>query len=69
MGLIRREAALCFLALLCFWTSANGLLTPKGVNYEGRVKSVDVYPFNFILAFSESTNVSAISLMLFFGFK
>ncbi|KAJ4707177.1 NSP-interacting kinase 1 [Melia azedarach] len=34
MGLIRREAALCFLALLCFWTSANGLLTPKGVNYE-----------------------------------
>ncbi|KAF8365156.1 hypothetical protein HHK36_032844 [Tetracentron sinense] len=30
----RREAALCFVALSWFWTSASGLLSPKGVNFE-----------------------------------
>ncbi|XP_041010398.1 protein NSP-INTERACTING KINASE 1-like [Juglans microcarpa x Juglans regia] len=30
----REDAVLCFVALLCLWTSATGLLSPKGVNYE-----------------------------------
>lgn len=28
------EAALCFLAFLWFWSCANGILSPKGVNFE-----------------------------------
>lgn len=31
---IREVFAICFVAFLCFWTSANGLLSAKGVNYE-----------------------------------
>ncbi|KAF8389862.1 hypothetical protein HHK36_024379 [Tetracentron sinense] len=31
---IRTEAAFCFVALFWFWTSASGLLSPKGVNFE-----------------------------------
>lgn len=34
MAMRRREAALYFVAFLCFWTSANGLLSSKGVNFE-----------------------------------
>ncbi|KAF5748889.1 putative BRASSINOSTEROID INSENSITIVE 1-associated receptor kinase 1 precursor [Tripterygium wilfordii] len=32
--MIRREIVFCFLTLLWFWDSANGLLSPKGVNFE-----------------------------------
>ncbi|PQM39398.1 protein NSP-INTERACTING KINASE 1 [Prunus yedoensis var. nudiflora] len=28
------KAALCFMAFLCSWTYGNGLLSPKGVNFE-----------------------------------
>ncbi|KAH9739555.1 protein NSP-INTERACTING KINASE 1 [Citrus sinensis] len=31
---IREVFAICFVAFLCFWTTANGLLSAKGVNYE-----------------------------------
>ncbi|KAK0583870.1 hypothetical protein LWI29_004277 [Acer saccharum] len=34
MGIIRRVFSLCVVAFLWFCTSANGLLSPKGVNYE-----------------------------------
>ncbi|KAL5808220.1 hypothetical protein ACOSQ3_028911 [Xanthoceras sorbifolium] len=34
MRIIRRVFSLCILAFFWFWTSANGLLSPKGVNYE-----------------------------------
>ncbi|XP_062150453.1 protein NSP-INTERACTING KINASE 1-like [Alnus glutinosa] len=34
MAMIRREVSLRFVAFLCFWASANGLLSPKGVNFE-----------------------------------
>ncbi|KAG2702594.1 hypothetical protein I3843_06G090800 [Carya illinoinensis] len=30
----RADAVFCFVAFLCLWTSATGLLSPKGVNYE-----------------------------------
>ncbi|XP_058193473.1 protein NSP-INTERACTING KINASE 1-like [Rhododendron vialii] len=30
----RAESVLCLVALFCFWTSANSLLSPKGVNFE-----------------------------------
>ncbi|KAB1206553.1 Protein NSP-INTERACTING KINASE 1 [Morella rubra] len=30
----REEVVLCFMAFLCLWTSATGLLSAKGVNYE-----------------------------------
>lgn len=30
----RGESVLCLVALFCFWTSANSLLSPKGVNFE-----------------------------------
>ncbi|KAF5725570.1 putative BRASSINOSTEROID INSENSITIVE 1-associated receptor kinase 1 precursor [Tripterygium wilfordii] len=32
--MIRREIVFCFLILLWFWDSANGLLSTKGVNFE-----------------------------------
>ncbi|XP_044467245.1 protein NSP-INTERACTING KINASE 1-like [Mangifera indica] len=34
MGKVRRGVALCFVAFLWFWTTVNGLLSAKGVNYE-----------------------------------
>ncbi|XP_044505052.1 protein NSP-INTERACTING KINASE 1-like [Mangifera indica] len=34
MGRIRREVALCFVTFLWFWTTVNGMLSAKGVNYE-----------------------------------
>ncbi|KAG2713928.1 hypothetical protein I3760_03G002100 [Carya illinoinensis] len=34
MAMTRREVYLRFLACLCFWASVNGLLSPKGVNFE-----------------------------------
>ncbi|KAK2663132.1 hypothetical protein Ddye_001706 [Dipteronia dyeriana] len=34
MGIVRRVFSLCVVAFLWFCTSANGLLSPKGVNYE-----------------------------------
>ncbi|KAF5479309.1 hypothetical protein F2P56_000142 [Juglans regia] len=34
MAMMRREVYLRFLAFLCFWASVNGLLSPKGVNFE-----------------------------------
>ncbi|TKY50094.1 NSP-INTERACTING KINASE 1 [Spatholobus suberectus] len=34
MGKPRGEAVLCFVALFWFWSSANALLSPKGVNFE-----------------------------------
>ncbi|XP_041007376.1 protein NSP-INTERACTING KINASE 1-like isoform X1 [Juglans microcarpa x Juglans regia] len=34
MALKRKETSLCFVAFLCFWASAYGLLSPKGVNFE-----------------------------------
>ncbi|KAJ6960351.1 protein NSP-INTERACTING KINASE 1-like isoform X1 [Populus alba x Populus x berolinensis] len=34
MAMRRREVGLCFVACLWFLTTVNGLLTPKGVNYE-----------------------------------
>ncbi|TXG56740.1 hypothetical protein EZV62_018053 [Acer yangbiense] len=34
MEITRRDAVLCCLAFLCLWTSACGLLSTKGVNYE-----------------------------------
>jgi len=38
MAMIRREVCLCFVAFLCLWSSANGLLSSKGVNFEGNSK-------------------------------
>jgi hypothetical protein len=35
MAMIRREVCLCFVAFFCMWASSNGLLSPKGVNFEG----------------------------------
>lgn len=35
---IREVFAICFVAFLCFWTTANGLLSAKGVNYEGKLR-------------------------------
>lgn len=34
MEMGRREVPLCFVVILCFWYSSNGLLSPKGVNFE-----------------------------------
>ncbi|KAK6255640.1 hypothetical protein SCA6_016945 [Theobroma cacao] len=34
MAMTRREIAFCFMAFLWFWAPTNGLLSPKGVNYE-----------------------------------
>ncbi|KAF8407922.1 hypothetical protein HHK36_007060 [Tetracentron sinense] len=34
MEVRRRTAAFCFVTLFLFWTSASGLLSPKGVNFE-----------------------------------
>ncbi|XP_034890016.1 protein NSP-INTERACTING KINASE 1 [Populus alba] len=34
MAMRRREVGLCFVSCLWFLTTVNGLLTPKGVNYE-----------------------------------
>ncbi|XP_075642114.1 protein NSP-INTERACTING KINASE 1-like [Castanea sativa] len=34
MAMIRRGVSLCFVAFLCLWSSANGLLSSKGVNFE-----------------------------------
>ncbi|GMY24500.1 protein NSP-INTERACTING KINASE 1-like [Fagus crenata] len=34
MAMIRREVCLCFVAFFCMWASSNGLLSPKGVNFE-----------------------------------
>lgn len=34
MGMRGTKAALCFVAFLWFWTYGNGLLSPKGVNFE-----------------------------------
>ena len=38
MGMKRTEATVsCLVASLLFWVSSiNGLLSPKGVNYEGK---------------------------------
>jgi hypothetical protein len=38
MAMRRREVGLYFVACLWLLTSVNGLLTPKGVNYEGNFK-------------------------------
>lgn len=35
---IREVFAICFVAFLCFWATANGLLSAKGVNYEGKLR-------------------------------
>jgi hypothetical protein len=32
-------AVLCCLAFLCFWEPATGLLSAKGINYEGNWSS------------------------------
>lgn len=32
----RVEAGIWGVVVLCFWSSANGLLSPKGVNFEGK---------------------------------
>ncbi|OMO52687.1 hypothetical protein COLO4_37039 [Corchorus olitorius] len=34
MAMKRKEIAFCFVAFLLFWVPTNGLLSPKGVNYE-----------------------------------
>uniref|UniRef100_A0A2P2KHI5 BRASSINOSTEROID INSENSITIVE 1-associated receptor kinase 1 n=1 Tax=Rhizophora mucronata TaxID=61149 RepID=A0A2P2KHI5_RHIMU len=31
----RRVRAICFVTFLWFWATAHGLLSPKGVNFEG----------------------------------
>lgn len=36
MEIRRVESVLGLVALFCFWASANSLLSPKGVNYEGK---------------------------------
>lgn len=36
MNIRKEEAVLSLLVLLCLWTSVASLLSPKGVNYEGR---------------------------------
>lgn len=38
MGVRGAKAALCFMAFLWSWTCGNGLLSPKGVNFEGKFK-------------------------------
>ncbi|GMP83055.1 hypothetical protein CsSME_00037120 [Camellia sinensis var. sinensis] len=38
----RGYSVLCFVALFGFWASANALLSPKGVNFEGNA-SFDGY--------------------------
>ena len=44
IGEVRAEAAVCILALFWFWTCAYGLLSPKGVNFEGKLQVRDSIP-------------------------
>lgn len=39
------KAVLCCVAFFCLWTSTSGLLSAKGVNYEGNWTSFLVKPF------------------------
>jgi len=32
------EAAICLVVFFWFWSSSNALLSPKGVNFEGKVE-------------------------------
>ncbi|KAG6729361.1 hypothetical protein I3842_01G024600 [Carya illinoinensis] len=45
MALKRKEASVCFVSFLCFWASAYGLFSPKGVNFEGNSKISFILPF------------------------
>jgi hypothetical protein len=37
MEKLREEAFLCFVTLFLFWSSTNALLSPKGINFEGKL--------------------------------
>ncbi|KAJ0039196.1 hypothetical protein Pint_23400 [Pistacia integerrima] len=55
----RKDATLCFLALLSLWTSACGLLSPKGVNYEVQalmdIKSLLIDPHDVLSNWDENS--------------
>lgn len=42
MAMRKREIVFSFMVLLWFWSpmAINGLLSPKGVNYEGKIRKV-----------------------------
>jgi hypothetical protein len=50
---------LCCLAFLCLWAPATGLLSAKGINYEGNWSS-----FSQVLKLSSSINLNGLSQFL-----
>lgn len=43
------KVALCFVAFVWYWICGNGLLSPKGVNFEGKVWNFEIFFIHFIM--------------------
>lgn len=53
------EAPLCLVAFLLIWNSANGLLSPKGVNFEGKMGAFFFFFISQLVLFIISMKISS----------
>jgi len=49
--MFRGEAFVCFVTLFLFWSCANALLSPKGINFEGKLQIFVISFKNLIVAY------------------